>query len=258
MKTKILQKSKDGLKTRFLAKNCDTITANAMRRAMIAQVPTMAIEEAIIVQNNSALYDEVLAHRLGLVPLTTDLKNMKKRRECGCKKGCDKCVVTLKLEAKGPCMVYAKDMETSNPKVKPAFPNMLIVELLERQELKLEAKAILGTGAEHTKWSPCWATYQYYPKIEILGKGKDMKKLASVCPKNVFNEKGEIINLEECHLCLACVDELGKDKITVESDKKKFIFTVESFGQLQLKEIVSEAAKYLEGELKEFAKQVKK
>ena len=88
---------------------------------VLDSVLTMAADTVEIRRNDSALYDEMLAHRIGLVPLTTDLPSYKLRDECSCSgEGCMSCEVKLTLKKKGPCNVYASDFETSDPKVKVA------------------------------------------------------------------------------------------------------------------------------------------
>ena len=51
---------------------CDTSLANALRRVIISEVPTMAIETVFVMNNTSVIQDEVLSHRLGLVPIHVD------------------------------------------------------------------------------------------------------------------------------------------------------------------------------------------
>lgn len=134
---------------------------NTLRRLVMNEVPIMAIELVEIRRNDSILYDEMIAHRLGLVPLTTDLGSYKlaaaeelENQEYLAQSSCK-----LTLKAKGPGVVYAKDMKSKDPKVKPVHPDMPIVKLHEGQEIELEATAVMGTGRNHVKWSPCHAYF---------------------------------------------------------------------------------------------------
>src|SRR3989344_3740746 len=72
--------------------------ANAIRRSL-SEVPTLAIDEVEIYKNDSALYDEIVANRLGLIPLKTE-KSMSGKTK-----------IDFKLSKKGPGMVYAEDLE---------------------------------------------------------------------------------------------------------------------------------------------------
>jgi DNA-directed RNA polymerase subunit D len=151
---------KTGNKITFKMSGIKPQLANALRRTIIAETPAMAVEEVTFYKNSSIMEDEVLAHRIGLIPLTTDLKTYDTRQECTCdNKGCAKCTATLTLDAKGPTTVHSKDLKTTDPKIKPVYDNIPIVKLLENHEIKLEAKAILGRGADHMKWQAALATY---------------------------------------------------------------------------------------------------
>lgn len=148
-------------KLTFSLSGVDTAYANTLRRIMGFEVPVMAIEDIEFRKNDSILYDELLAHRIGLIPLTTDLKSYNIMNECKCKgAGCASCTVKLTLKAKGPCTVYASDIKTKDPAIKPVYGDAPIVKLLENQELELEATAILGLGKEHSKWCPGLVFYR--------------------------------------------------------------------------------------------------
>mmetsp|Transcript_32212 Transcript_32212/g.72677 ORF Transcript_32212/g.72677 Transcript_32212/m.72677 type:complete len:371 (-) Transcript_32212:316-1428(-) len=103
----------------FVLSNTDTSVANAIRRVMIAEVKTMAIDRVQFYKNTTALTDEFLAHRLGLIPLNyrynqeylnycsgpeTDLGTLGHRfmdnTECDCVDGCYRCCVTFELNVK--------------------------------------------------------------------------------------------------------------------------------------------------------------
>jgi DNA-directed RNA polymerase subunit D len=173
-----MQKVKSDSKNEFkiAISGVKTSFVNAVRRACSFEVPVLALEDIYYVKNSSALYDEIIAHRLGLVPLTTDLKTYNARDGCKCKgEGCAKCQVKLTLNVKGPMMVKAKDMKSTDPVIKPVYPEMLIVELLEGQELEFEAIAILGNGKEHVKWS---AGHMFYTQVE----GKDDEFVLTIEP----------------------------------------------------------------------------
>jgi DNA-directed RNA polymerase subunit D len=151
IKIEILEKSNDIIK--FSVEGIKPSFANALRRIMISEIPTMAIEWVDFKKNDSALYDELLAHRLGLIPLTYDKKAYKLPEECKDASVKDaQCFAKLKLNKKGPCVVYSGDLESEDESVKPVFDKIPIVELLEGQEIELIAYARLGYGREHIKW----------------------------------------------------------------------------------------------------------
>ncbi len=252
MKSKILSENENKLVIEL--QKIDFETANSIRRACMNMVPTLAIEDVEINNNNSALYDEILAHRLGLVPLKTDLKTYVKSDECKCKGvGCARCTAEFSLAKEGPSIVYAKDLIPSDSKVVPIYPEMIVDKLFEGQKIKLIAKAKLNNADYHTKHSPGNAYYKFEPIVEVLSKSKELDK---VCPKNVF-KNGEVDKerMNECNLCLACSDAYP-DKVKVSSGKN-IILTIEPFGQLSAKEIFNTAIKELGLGLEELKKSLK-
>jgi DNA-directed RNA polymerase subunit D len=193
--------------------------ANLIRKSILDDVPTLAIEYVTFNKNSSVLYDEMLAHRLGLIPLTTDLSSYQL-------KGDDELSalnsVKLTLQAKGPCTVYAKDLKSQDPKIVPVYENTPIVKLLEGQEIDIEATAILGTGKEHAKWSPGHAYYHYQPTIK-KGEGP----AGTIVGSKVVKDDSIPYSFET--------------QEDAEHSDKNFVFTLESFGQLEPKEILEQA-----------------
>ena len=154
---KILESSDSHEK--LLLKRIDRVYANALRRFAISEVPCMAIDEIVIHENSSVLYDEILAHRLGLIPLTTDLEGYILPQDCDCKTslGCTKCRVLLVLDAVATDEVktiYSGDLVSEDTRVKPYVDNIPIIKLAPSQKIKLEAYAKLGKGRHHAKWQP--------------------------------------------------------------------------------------------------------
>ena len=154
---KILESSDSHVK--LLLKGIDRVYANALRRFAISEVPCMAIDETVIHENSSVLYDEILAHRLGLIPLTTDLEGYILPQDCDCKTslGCTKCRVLLVLDAVATDEVktiYSGDLVSEDTRVKPYVDNIPIIKLAPSQKIKLEAYAKLGKGRHHAKWQP--------------------------------------------------------------------------------------------------------
>ncbi|MEW6062785.1 MAG: DNA-directed RNA polymerase subunit D [Nanoarchaeota archaeon] len=261
MEIEILNKGKE--KLNFILKDINPSIANTLRRIMTSEVPVMAIDDISFTKNSSALYDEILALRFGLIPLKTDLKSYELKEKCTCKgEGCAKCQLNLKLNCKGPCTVYASDLKSQDPKVEPIFSKMPIVKLLKNQELELEAVAVLGKGKAHAKFSPGLVYYKGYPKIKIANNLKNPEKCLNICPVNVYEIKDKVLrakNITNCTLCNACVEEADPSgAIEVTGSEKDYIFYIESWGQLTPIEIFTEALNMFDENLDEFAAKLKK
>lgn len=263
MEIRVLENNKDNGTLSFILKDSDHVFANTLRRLMIDEVPTMAVEEVEFQKNNSILYDEMIAHRLGLVPLKTDLKSYNLPDKCKCEgKGCNRCQLKLVLRAtKGSGVVYASELKSKDPAVKPVFGEMPIVKLLKGQTLELEATAVLGTGKQHMKWSPCHVWYKYKPIVEITGDVKNPEAIIEVDHNNIFEIKDRKLTVNkdrvlECDLSLD-FSEIDKN-VKVTASETDFVFYIESFGQLSCREIVNKAVDILDEQLDEFVEELKK
>jgi DNA-directed RNA polymerase subunit D len=228
----------------------------------------MAIDEIVIVENSSMLMDETIAHRLGLVPLKTDLDTYNLPDECPCKSefGCNLCRVTLALdvEAKeGGRTVYSGDLVSENPNVSPVSDKIPILKLAKEQKIKLEAYARLGRGAVHAKWQPVsMCTYKYYPKIQISKNCDQCGKCVEICPRRVLVKKEDKVTLGDvlaCTLCHDCVKAcpVEPSAIEVSGEEDAFIFNIESTNALPPERIMAEASKILDKHLKELESEIK-
>lgn len=253
---KLTVKENTPQKAVFTLSDVSAAYANALRRYMLGEVPTMAIDSCTFNKNDSVLYDEIIAHRLGLVVFKTDLDSYQVPKPGEALAAHNELKMNLKVS--GPKTVYAKDITTKDPKVVPVYPETVIVKLLEGQELDVEMSAILGTGKEHAKWSPGLIWYAHEADIKVNNKSKDFATFKDKYPAHVFNKKGEIdkalINSPE--LIDACIG-INKDIVDVTFDTNSYQFTVESFGALSAKEIVEQAMEVFNSQIKEFEGLVK-
>lgn len=211
---------------KFVLSGVDVSIANALRRVMIAEVPTLAIDIVKIEINSSPLHDEFIAHRLGLIPLTSGKcrQIFTPWRDCLCKNGCVYCTVRFNLDEKNNSIIHKTitsnhlarhsndpthdNVNAITPKVfktseeedilgakkeELSDPGIIITKLGQGQELKLEAIARMSIGKEHAKWSPCAAaTFKPKPIVRINNTIKQqlttqqIKEIKESCPEKVF------------------------------------------------------------------------
>lgn len=251
MAIKLIENLEKQNKLKILIKGINYTIANAIRRS-VWEIPTIAIDTVEIAKNDSALFDEMIAHRLGLVVLQQD-SSLIPREECKCKgKGCSKCVIKFKLEGKGPGIVRASQFKGSS--IKAVYPETPIVWLEKDQEIAINIEATAGYGKNHVKYSPGIISYTAYPKIETKGTF-DLQEAVKSCPKKALKIQDKKLILDEikCDACGACTSKF-KNNIKIELSKKDFIFDIESFGGFSPKEIFLGAIESLNKNLTELGK----
>lgn len=258
MKIKILEKSDTEMK--FLLEDSNSQFANALRRIMMSEIPILAIDSVDFSINESVLYSEIIAHRLGLISLVFNPKDFHFKDEHEDGKTCSMCEVVFVINKKGPGMVYSKDMKSSNPDVKPLYDNIPIVELFDDQKLKLEASASLGLGLNHARYQVSSAFYTYYPIAKVNGKITNPEEVIKSCSKGAIKiEDNKVTVSLDCDICKECV-KVAKPKgsLEINYDNTKFIFNVESVSNLKPEEIVLQAVDILRKKVKDFGKEVGK
>ena len=215
--------------------------ANAIRR-YFNQIPTLAIDDVEILKNGSALYDEVVAHRLGLIPLKSDKLSSKGGQ--------------LKLVSKKEGFVNSGELKGN---VDVVYENIPITFLDKGQELELSATVSPGTGSEHVKFSP---GLMFYRNInEIVIDKEFLEDVKRACPNANIKEKGDKIIVtddqgkEVGDVCEGICEGAGK-KPEVKTEKE-LIVSVEGFGQMPAKDIFKKAIDALKKDLAEVSKKAK-
>jgi DNA-directed RNA polymerase subunit D len=262
MQVKLIAKNKDKTQYTFMVKSAEPYILNALRRSIISLVPTMAIENVEVRLNSSILYDEVMAHRLGLIPLTTDLKNYEVPKSPEDEESL-KCTVKFTLKAKGPKVVYSGDLKSADPAVVPINEGMPIVKLLKGQELALECIAMLGIGKTHMKWSPGIVFYKNKPIVEVKSNVNIDKLKAAIPAESALKISGNKVTVDDDLLYTtsyfdAFYGEDVVDGVKVSYSEDEFVFNVESFGQLSVKEMLTEGIESLKERLEELDSKLNK
>ncbi|XP_028759304.1 DNA-directed RNA polymerases II, IV and V subunit 3-like [Neltuma alba] len=270
---------------KFELRDTDASIANALRRVMIAEVPTVAIDLVEIEVNSSVLNDEFIAHRLGLIPLTSDrAMAMRFSRDCDACDGdgqCEFCSVEFHLRVK--CMtdetldVTSKDLYSSDHTVVPvdfsdpagmeASENrgIIIVKLRRGQELRLRAIARKGIGKDHAKWSPAaTVTFMYEPEIHI---NEDLMETLTLdekrewvdsCPTRVFDidpvTQQVMVADPEAYTyddeVIKKAEAMGKPGLVeINARQDSFIFAVESTGAIKASQLLLNAIDVLRQKL---------
>ena len=214
---------------------------NALRRIIIAETPVMAIEEVVILENQSPLFDEIIAHRLGLVPLRTPLDQYTLPEDCTCEgAGCHLCQAGFTMEIEAPedgFIATTGDLKPQDPETVPVSENIPIAKLAKGQRIVVEAYARLGTGSDHAKWQPVSTlAYKMVPKVKVdPTKCDGCKECVEACFRKVFEmqkDKAVVVDELNCTLCNLCVETCDVQAITVTHDENSFIVTLESTGAL--------------------------
>ena len=243
---KKLEQKKDYLQLHV--KGIDTAMMNSVRRIIMTQVPSIAVDTVRVYENNSVLFDEYLTQRLGLLPLKGDVNEFRKDEK-----------ITFKLEAEGPCTVYSKDLKSLTAKVEVAEKGIPIVKLRKGQKVKLEAIAKAGRGKEHVKWQPAVVSYRPTYKVEFPKEFNQNEAFLKSCPKDLIVVKGNTISLNkplECDGCGECKDTDEKRRVKVIPEENSFIMVLENDTQADNKETLLHGVEKLSEKVKELRKAV--
>lgn len=267
--------------------NLDTSIANAFRRIMLAEVPLVAAETVYIFNNTSVIQDEVLAHRIGLIPLNVDPDSLvwvdpsideKERFN-------DTNTIVMSLDvsclknphapqgATDPLVlyrnsnVYARDLKFEpqgrqaelfkDKPVQACDPDILLAKLRPGQEISLRVHCILGIGSDHAKYSPvATASYRLMPVIDIREpiSGEQAKRFQRCFPSGVIgvDEKGDAF-VKDARKDTVSREVLRHEefegKVKLGRKKNHFVFNVESTGAMAPTEIFLKSVRVLKNKV---------
>lgn len=209
----------DDYNCNFILSDTDASIANALRKTIISEVPTIAIDLVEIEENSSCLADEFIAHRLGLIPLIStraivdgpcayrDKKGQEKQFMWHHEADEDhKCEIKFELNVRNtddaPLEVTTQHLLVSKEHGEPPFSQedcgvspveydpswpIVIAKLKKNQSLKLTAIAKKGVGKMHSKWSPAsGVVFQYEPEVRLnYQKLEDIRNDESLGPEAI-------------------------------------------------------------------------
>lgn len=261
---------KNDTKLVFVVSGISIEMINAIRRIILSQIPVMAIDEVIILKNDSPLYDEIVAHRLGLIPLKTNLDIYNLPRDCECGGyGCALCQVSLTCEITNttnkPMIIYSGELNSNDPDVIPVHNEIPILKIDKNSKVIIEAYAILGTGKDHAKFSAVSnCAYRFYPVIEFdeskLTDIEELNLIVKMCPEKLFELSNKKLKLKDdywktCILCKSC-EKNSDGKIKVSWKDTTYIFTLESDGVLPFDVIIKKAFEIFLNKISEFTEKL--
>ncbi|KAI9011884.1 DNA-directed RNA polymerase [Phycomyces nitens] len=266
----------------FDLKGVDASIANAFRRILIAEVPTMAIEKVYVMNNTSIIQDEVLAHRLGLVPILadpaafdfkaeedgpTDLNTIVFRLKVKCERNPDAAAdETDPLKLYKNSNVYSKDLvwepkgdqeeRFKDQPVRPVHDDILLAKLRPGQEVDMELHCHKGQGQTHAKWSPvATASYRLLPEITILEPitGDDAYKFQKCFAPGVVDvvKKGgkmvaKVVNPRKDTVSREVLRHKEfEDKVRLTRVRDHFIFNIETTGIIPAQDLFGMAINVL-------------
>lgn len=215
----------DKTSARFVISGTDVSFVNSLRRAVISLVATPAIDNVTIYENSSNLFDEFVAHRIGLIPI--DARELAAGEKVG-----------FVLDEEGPKIVVSGDLKGPEG-IKPVSSNIPIITLEEGQRIRLDGEVVWGVGKTHAKFQPALASFKQYP---VLAKKEANPRAVDACPPKALKIQGKelIIDPIKCNMCDECT-RATNNAVEVRGSDEKFIFYVESFGNKDVMDVLHDS-----------------
>jgi DNA-directed RNA polymerase subunit D len=277
MKVKIRKMDDDYAQVEF--KDVNYSFVNSVRRSLISMVPCLAIHEIDFhmgslgsyvdeesgeereYESTSAMFNEIISHRIGMLPIPTDEETIKAFGNAT-DDDTKQPDIMYSLHKQGPCTVYSSDLEPVNSDNSLTIPesNVPIVKLGEGQAILVYARAKMGNARRHAKWQCVVAPRFYQAPTLTVAPGKGSKTVLDTVGKSKFKKKGKghvIDDPIEAHKALKVLEQLWNDEdaqsaIEVSAKKDHFVFEFETNGAMKAKLALGQALKALDKHCNEF------
>ncbi len=243
---------------RFKITDITPSEANALRRTLISDIPKLAIdkvnfhhgqirdEQGNVYDSSLPLFDEIVAHRLALIPLVSDLK-MNYRDQCTCGgEGCSLCTASFSVNKLGPSTLTSGDLiPVSGTVASAADPDIPIVKLGPKQAILVSVDAVLGTAVTHAKWQlTSGVSYKYSRKFIVPKKSTiDWENIKETCPGSFVSEDEETAVFTDDESCSKLIPFFEDERVKVEEDPSTYIFQFETDGSLTAMDTLEYALK---------------
>jgi DNA-directed RNA polymerase subunit D len=256
MKIKVLDAKPDSM--RLLLEGTEPAYANALRRVLVSDVPKMAIEDVEFhlgpirgddgkeYESVSPLFDEMIAHRLGLIPIPTDLGLYNRREDCpSCHgEGCPSCTIIYSVNKRGPGLVTSADLEPiGDTKLRPTDQKIPIVKLGDGQAMLIYATAVLGNGKDHAKWQSTHGVgYRYYPTLKAGSKSLDpLDPSVPFCESHMVStntDEEETLPMGDDPTCQKFMEQYKVDSVKAGNDPTRIVMEFETDGSMTTKAVL--------------------
>jgi len=265
---KILEEGENWI--RFEVSGITPSYANALRRTLINDIPKLAISKVNfhhgeirqegdkVFSSLTSIFDEMIASRLGMIPLPTDLK-MNERETCSCGgKGCPLCTVNYSLFMTGPGMVKSGNLvPVGDPSFAPVDKEIPIVELNERQAVMIDAEAYMGRARDHARFQvTSGVSYKYGRLLRVSAREPEVEEIVKNAPKNVVKRDDREVVFNEDFPSKYIAKLYRMDSLVVEEDDRRFIFYFETDGSLKPREVLDYALERLVSRLESIVEKV--
>jgi DNA-directed RNA polymerase subunit D len=236
--------SEQGRDVKLLVSGVDTPLINAVRRTVLNNVPVLAVESVWVYENNSVMPDEMLSHRLAMLPISATGKSKESTAK-------------FALEREGPVMVYSGDITCTTANAEVVDKKIPLVLLGKNQRVKMEMEAILGTGKQHVKWQPAAIAYSQVPDLSFE-KVKDPEAIVKAFP-GVLELKAKKLFLANPYDARTATEIRDRfpSEVNLAFDDSAFVLSIESNGAKTNAEILEAAVGSLKEKNQEFKEALK-